>query len=250
MNTLDLYNLVEVRTRKPSFKSRLKYSNFDPVKVNEFVVLKNHCGNDSSGRPLSKIRFSSGFEKEVRRDTLDRCRDPYLMNSSNGYIGTSFSHIVLPYSFSKRWSHMMDRCYNVNCKEYPLYGGRGISVCVRWHDRSVFLRDCIDVDGFENVIKNPSNYELDKDHFQSGIYSKETCIWIRKDINIMYSSENCFIAQSPDNDLFYHISVPVFSKKHNLNAHCVSRCIRGDREHHKGWRFKKTKPNNLRFGLV
>lgn len=30
------------------------------------------------------------------------------------------------------WSHMRQRCYNKNDKNYGHYGGRGITVCARW----------------------------------------------------------------------------------------------------------------------
>lgn len=30
------------------------------------------------------------------------------------------------------WQQMRDRCQNVHSKNYPYYGGRGISVCARW----------------------------------------------------------------------------------------------------------------------
>lgn len=32
----------------------------------------------------------------------------------------------------RAWSNMLNRCSNVNCKEYHYYGGRGITVCNRW----------------------------------------------------------------------------------------------------------------------
>jgi len=37
------------------------------------------------------------------------------------------------------WQGMKKRCYNVNCKNYDNYGGRGISVCDEWrNDFSAF----------------------------------------------------------------------------------------------------------------
>jgi hypothetical protein len=32
----------------------------------------------------------------------------------------------------RSWSAMKGRCYNKNNKKYPLYGGRGITVCEHW----------------------------------------------------------------------------------------------------------------------
>jgi hypothetical protein len=31
-----------------------------------------------------------------------------------------------------RWASMNERCRNTNALNYPLYGGRGITVCARW----------------------------------------------------------------------------------------------------------------------
>ena len=32
----------------------------------------------------------------------------------------------------RAWSGMKQRCYNINCTNYPNYGARGIVVCDRW----------------------------------------------------------------------------------------------------------------------
>jgi hypothetical protein len=32
------------------------------------------------------------------------------------------------------WSHIVQRCTNSKCKEWPNYGGRGISICQEWRD--------------------------------------------------------------------------------------------------------------------
>lgn len=39
------------------------------------------------------------------------------------------------------WSDMMSRCYRPAHKKYHRYGGRGISVCDRWHKFDYFLED-------------------------------------------------------------------------------------------------------------
>lgn len=53
------------------------------------------------------------------------------------------------------WCSMKARCFNANNKKYPLYGGRGISVCAEW--RNDFLSF------FAHVGKRPSNkHSLDR----------------------------------------------------------------------------------------
>lgn len=39
------------------------------------------------------------------------------------------------------WAHMIDRTSNPNCDRYHDYGGRGITVCDRWHDITNFIED-------------------------------------------------------------------------------------------------------------
>src|SRR5271168_49972 len=39
------------------------------------------------------------------------------------------------------WRGMIQRCRNPRSKDFESYGGRGISVCDRWLDFSVFIAD-------------------------------------------------------------------------------------------------------------
>jgi len=39
------------------------------------------------------------------------------------------------------WAAMIQRCTNEKCRKYPLYGGRGISVCDRWMVFENFIAD-------------------------------------------------------------------------------------------------------------
>ncbi len=45
-------------------------------------------------------------------------------------------------SVYQAWSNMIQRCYNPKNPRYPLYGGRGITVCKRWRKSfAAFARD-------------------------------------------------------------------------------------------------------------
>jgi len=39
------------------------------------------------------------------------------------------------------WCNMMTRCYNPSYSGWDNYGGRGITVCRRWHDPALFIQD-------------------------------------------------------------------------------------------------------------
>lgn len=66
------------------------------------------------------------------------------------------------------WRGMMDRCYNPKNDHYKDYGGRGITVCPRWHDFENFVEDM--------HPKPSSNLSLDRENNHLG-YSPANCRW-------------------------------------------------------------------------
>ena len=67
----------------------------------------------------------------------------------------------------KSWNGMKQRCLNSNCKEYKLYGGRGIIVCEEWLKFENFYQDMGD---------RPKGLSLDRKDNNLGYY-KENCKW-------------------------------------------------------------------------
>lgn len=65
------------------------------------------------------------------------------------------------------WQAMLSRCNDVRGKDYPRYGGRGITVCSSWSDFRNFLEDMGD---------RPPKHSLDRIDNNLG-YFKENCRW-------------------------------------------------------------------------
>lgn len=84
----------------------------------------------------------------------------------------------------KIWSAMMDRCYRPTNKRYNRYGGRGITVCDRWHDVNNFIEDMS-----PNYIKGLQIDRIDNDKG----YFLENCRWVTKIEQANNKSNNIFI---------------------------------------------------------
>lgn len=85
----------------------------------------------------------------------------------------------------KRWKAMIRRCENSSDRSYPLYGGRGITVCDEWHE----------YEKFESwSLRNGYHPSLTLDRINGGLgYSPNNCRWVDRETQNNNTSRNHFI---------------------------------------------------------
>ena len=80
----------------------------------------------------------------------------------------NFKHGMRRTRIYRIWTNMMTRCYNKKAPTYKHYGARGIRVCRRWHDFTLFLLDM----GLPKV-----GYTIERTNNNKS-YTNTNCIWI------------------------------------------------------------------------
>ena len=82
------------------------------------------------------------------------------------------------------WTNMMRRCSNPKDQRYARYGGRGITVCERWHDVNAFIEDMYP--SFQKGLK------IDRIDNDKGYY-KENCHWVNQSAQNRNYSRNILL---------------------------------------------------------
>lgn len=87
------------------------------------------------------------------------------------------------HSLFATWKAIRSRCRRTSDKDYPNYGGRGITMDVRWNDFFMFLEDMGD---------RPPGHQIDREDNSKG-YSKENCRWVTREDNCRNTRTNRYI---------------------------------------------------------
>ena len=115
------------------------------------LVVLRLSHRDKSSRDIWLCRCDCGNETTARGNNLGRssnscgCFRRELISSRNAENLHKITHGhtrgAKPSSIYERWVAMIQRCTNSKDRGFKNYGGRGITVCSRWHTFENFYAD-------------------------------------------------------------------------------------------------------------
>ena len=236
---------VEVNEKDKLVGKVFKTNNGD-----DFIVISRTEKHDNQGHYFYIVQFLKTLSsKSVQYGAIvhGAVKDDYAISvcgiGKMGYIAEEDKKQPLYKILQSRWEKMLARCYDPKCKEYKCYGAKGVKTCKRWHTFANFLEDACEIYGFELFVKNPKDYQIDKDILSGKIYSKETCIFIPKYFNLKLVNSKPLIYKGE-----LYLNINDFCEKHDwafpsgLGQHLLGRFTKKYQDIH---RF--TMPKNSRI---
>ena len=122
------------------------------------LVVLEQAGRTASKKVLWKCKCDCGNETQTDSGSL--------VTGNTESCGCILKEAITKHGGWKKssyntWRAMIRRCTNPKDKDYPRYGGKGISVCPEWMDYAVFEKDMGEPRGDETLdrIDVYGNYE-------------------------------------------------------------------------------------------
>lgn len=123
-------------------------------------ALRSHSGRYQSFCSRDCARENHTLSAEGRANVARSCGEIGRRSRTHGEGGGTIEY--------RTWSSMLSRCNNAKHRSFKNYGGRGITVCERWHSYENFLAD---------MGRRPPGLSLDRWPDNDGNYEPANCRW-------------------------------------------------------------------------
>lgn len=221
------------------FVGTLVDTSYGPLRILDIA------GKTSTGHKKYRVQFqNTGSITEATKNNITRSiKDRWApIVAGVGYLGPTVVKRSNPHFFLYSiWQSMLKRCYDSKDLMYALYGGKGIEVHKDWHNFSTFYRDAQELPNwsYARQARGHRHWHLDKDYYNSSVYSRNTCVWLSREDNALYSGTPV-MAVSPDGQISHHINQRACARELGLNYPGINKVLKCKRKQYKGFIFQYT----------
>lgn len=240
-----------------------KYRNYG-----DYIIVKKYTNGK---RTFVTCQFlNTGFKTDIRLDSINTNKQNPKNNLIRTNLGIGYIDKIDDLDFSKSelkilssiWNRMIRRC---NDADNHINTYNKIFVHNKWHSFRNFLLDVKYLPQYHLAKEdNFKNWELDKDYYGSNCYSKETCVFLNKQENIIYRSTQIKPIKIIDENgkIFYELSYTSLGKTLGLSKGYTKVCVlRGyyknlkfeildDTEYKYRYELSRNQVNELLKGLI
>ena len=203
---------------------------YDKVYFDRYVVLRHSTKTDTKNSRFVDIQFlKSGNITTIRKDQVGKTKgfDKYERKTYNiGYIGNYKSNLSKEHinKLMTKWENMFRRCYSAEYED----NYKNIFVHQEWHSFETFLNDVNYIPQFHLALEDDfKDWDLDKDYYGSNCYSKYTCVFLKKQENIIYrKSQIKPIKIVEEGKIYYELTYSALARILNISTSYLRRLIK------------------------